>query len=61
MKASFWEGFQKRASEDPLALWLQESEDEQKAIDEKKERPYRVDPRELSEGFPPDTWQRYWP
>lgn len=58
---SFWKGFEKKASEDPVAIWMQQSDDEQKAVDEKKGKPMRSDPRDLSEGYPPDAWYRYWP
>lgn len=62
MNVSFWAGFQKRAAEEnPLAEWFAASEDEQKAVDDEKKKPYPVDPRTLSEGYPPDTWYRYWP
>jgi hypothetical protein len=62
MEPGFWTGFLKKAAaENPLEVWTREADDEQKAIDEKKKKPFRVDPRELSEGFTPDTWQRYWP
>jgi hypothetical protein len=62
MNASFWRGFQKKASEEnPFAIWVEQADDEQKALDEKKEKPYRSDPRDLSEGYPPDAWYRYWP
>lgn len=59
MNSSFWAGFQKKAAEEnPLAVWMQESEDEQKAVDEAKDKPTRTDPRTLSEGFLPDLSQR---
>jgi hypothetical protein len=61
MNPCFWKGFQKKAAENPFAIWLQQAEDEQKAVDEKKAKPYRSDPRDLSEGYPPDAWYRYWP
>lgn len=62
MHPSFWRGFEKQAAEEnPFAVWMQEAEDEQEAVDEKKNKPFRSDPRELSEGYPPDTWYRYWP
>ncbi len=58
----FWRGFEKKAAkEDPFAVWMQQAEDEEKEIVEKKNKPYRIDPRELSEGYPPDAWYRYWP
>lgn len=59
---SFWIGFEKRAAEENLfAIWGTLADDEQKALDEKKAKPYRSDPRDLSEGYPPDAWYRYWP
>jgi len=57
---NFWEGFVKRAGEDPLAFWARESKDEEKKAKAGK-KVLRVSPVELSQGFAPDTWPRYWP
>jgi hypothetical protein len=56
----FWKGFAKRAGEDPLAFWDSESKEEDKKAKNVK-KVVRVSPAELSQGFAPDTWPRYWP
>lgn len=50
----------KKANEDPLAFWDSESKEEDKKAKNVK-KVVRVSPVELSQGFAPDTWPRYWP
>lgn len=50
----------KKAHEDPLAFWDSESKEEDKKAKNVK-KVVRVSPAELSQGFAPDTWPRYWP
>lgn len=57
---SFWHGFLKKASTDPLQLWLAEAEEESKAAPKKKqEHNRRVDPADQGEMQTHDAFYRY--
>lgn len=60
-KKAFWQGFEKRAGEDPgTSPWLAAEKAEVRRVKSEARKPLRIDPREASEWRGPEDGSRAW-